>query len=121
MNSMDEIRSNVSEKENTIALDFDGVIHSYKSGWTGDIPEDPPMPGVEEAFRILKAEGYILKILSTRNREYIKSWLEFHNLDSYISGIYNSKIPARMYIDDRGIHFSNWREALIDIENFKKG
>ena len=33
----------------TVVLDFDGVIHSYSSGWRGKtcIP-DPPVPGIRE-------------------------------------------------------------------------
>lgn len=116
-----EIASNVNEKGETIALDFDGVIHSYTSGWTGKVPKDPPMPGIEKALKQLIEDGWILKILSTRPKKYINDWLKKHNLDQYISGVYNTKIPAQIYLDDRGVHFSNWKDALADIKSFKKG
>ena len=33
----------------TVVFDFDGVIHSYKSGWQGSatIIPDPPVPGIK--------------------------------------------------------------------------
>lgn len=121
VNKLNEISKNEKSKGKIIALDFDGVIHSYTRGWTGLEPKDPPMEGVEEALKTLKRKGYNLKILSTRKKEYIQKYLEKYKLNKYISGIYNSKIPATIYLDDRGIHFSNWNNALRDITNFKKG
>ena len=33
----------------TVVFDFDGVIHSYKSGWRGaSIIPDPPVPGIDK-------------------------------------------------------------------------
>lgn len=36
----------------TICIDFDGVLHSYTSGWQGeDVASDPPVPGAIEWLR----------------------------------------------------------------------
>lgn len=110
-----------TQKKDVIAIDFDGVIHSYKSGWTGETPKDPPMNGVEEALQKLIDKGYILKILSTRSPEKIQEYLDKHNLAKYISGVYNTKIRAKIYLDDRGVHFSGWEQAIKDIDKFKVG
>lgn len=120
VNEQQIILENIKKKENTIALDFDGVIHSYENGWNGDVPKDPPMEGVKEALEKLKKDGWLLKILSTRKKEKIEDYLKKHDLDQFISGVYNTKIPAQIYLDDRGIHFSNWDDALKDIKSFEK-
>ena len=49
-----------------VALDFDGVLHSYASGWTGAIPLDPPVPGAQEFCGALIQRGYKIVIFSTR-------------------------------------------------------
>ena len=51
----------------TVVFDFDGVIHSYSSGWKGarNIP-DPPVPGIEDALREVHNAGYEVVIVSTR-------------------------------------------------------
>ena len=43
----------------TVVFDFDGVIHSYTSGWLGEttIP-DPPVPGIREALKEIHDAGY---------------------------------------------------------------
>ena len=47
----------------TLCVDFDGVIHSYISGWKGaDVIPDPPVPGAIEAlYRIYRSlrGGYL--------------------------------------------------------------
>lgn len=42
----------MSERKLTLTLDFDGVLHSYTSGWKGaDVIPDPPVPGAIEFLR----------------------------------------------------------------------
>ena len=53
----------------TVVFDFDGVIHSYKSGWRGeDIIPDPPVNGIKEAIDEIKDAGYDVVVVSTRCR-----------------------------------------------------
>lgn len=66
-----------------LALDFDGVIHGYQSGWQGprNIP-DPPVPGALE-FIIAAMEHFDVRIFSSRSRYWgarqaMKRWLRFH-------------------------------------------
>ncbi len=113
------IHENVEHKKHTLAIDFDGVIHSYTSKWTGDEPIDPPMPGVEEALKALVDKGWRLVILSTRKPEFIQPYLDKHGLAEYISDITNVKIPAKIYIDDRGYQFQNWVDTLNHVDDFK--
>ena len=59
----------------TIAIDFDGVIHSYDKGWQGGVIYGTPIEGVFEAIDGLIKDGYNVFILSTRNSKQIKEWL----------------------------------------------
>ncbi len=58
----------VTEKERPlkIAIDFDGVLHSYASGWTGQIPFDPPVDGAQNFCEQLLMEGYHVVIFTAR-------------------------------------------------------
>jgi len=43
----------------TIVFDFDGVIHSYTSGWQGiSVIPDPVVPEIQAAINYLRMEGY---------------------------------------------------------------
>lgn len=47
----------------TVVFDFDGVIHSYTSGWKGaTVIPDPPVPGIKEAIK--KSDSFIMWWLS---------------------------------------------------------
>ena len=109
------------DKKKTLAIDFDGVIHKYSQGFKGlDNIYDGPMDGTYEALTKLKEEGYTLKILSSRPKEYIIKWLEENNLDKFITEVSNHKFPASLYIDDRGFNFKNWSQCLTNIKLYLK-
>ena len=80
------------ERKPILCLDFDGVLHSYSSGWKGprNIP-DPPVPGAIEWLR--HALYYFdVQILSSRShywfgRAAMRRWLILHMtewLDSHV-------------------------------------
>lgn len=66
-----------------LCLDFDGVLHSYSSGWKGArrIP-DPPVPGALE-FVVGALERFQVAILSSRSHQWfgrfaMQRWLHRH-------------------------------------------
>lgn len=59
----------------TIAIDFDGVIHKYSKGWQDGSCYDKEVDGVFEAIDLLMTK-YTVFIFSTRNSRQIKKWLQ---------------------------------------------
>jgi hypothetical protein len=117
-------------KKTTIAIDFDGVIHEYSKGWYIGVPYDHPMPGAFETIVKLLTKHHVF-ILSTRNPHHIAKWLDEHKApfrrmvidrdydspfwdEDGVVGITQLKLAAVMYIDDRALRFTNWR----DIKNY---
>ena len=106
----------VELKKKTIAIDFDGVIHRYSKGWQGmGNAYDPPNPGAVAAIKELNQRGYRLVVFSSRNVDIIKEWLSKHDLSEYFDEITNTKIPARVYIDDRGYRFTSWEKTMEEL------
>jgi hypothetical protein len=98
----------------TIAIDFDGVLHSYKKGWTGYVPFDEPVPGAIEFLDwLFGLSRFNVAIFSSRARELegiegIKAWFKHHGVSEYWikkMTITDRKPPALVYIDDRGLRF----------------
>lgn len=106
-----------------ICLDFDGVLHSYTSGWGGaaQIP-DPPVDGAFEALRGYLAHNppLVLAIYSARSSQAdgiqsMYSWIDHHDaairrpdqeplVDSLLFPYH--KPAAKVYLDDRGVRFN---------------
>lgn len=107
----------------TVVFDFDGVIHSYKSGWKGvtEIP-DPPVSGIREAINKIR-EKFNVVVVSTRcispeGIKAVKNWLNKYSI--IVDDIAAEKPPAICYVDDRAICFNGNTAMLPDlVENFK--
>jgi hypothetical protein len=114
----------IEKKIKTVCLDFDGVIHSYRSGWQGatSIP-DPPIHGVREAIRHLR-KRYRVVVHSARTAtaegcQAIQQWLQRHDIE--VDEVCEHKPPAHVYVDDRAIAFTgNWEETIAEISQFRK-
>lgn len=61
-------------KVQTVAVDFDGVIHAYSRGWQDGTIYDEPMPGAVEGLRQLMAT-YAVFIHTSREPEQVLPWL----------------------------------------------
>lgn len=102
-----------------VALDFDGVIHSYSTPWVADhIIPDPPVEGIDIALKELTKEGYTLMIFSSRARSAkavraMREWLRKYNLSQYIFDICYEKPVAVAYVDDRAIYFDGNPSSIL--------
>lgn len=119
----------------TIVFDFDGVIHKYSKGWQDGSIYDGYNQEIIDIMEKLAKEGYPIAIVSTRNPIQISQWWNNKNFnikatpkingekfwnDSNYIGVFNYKIPAAVYIDDRAICFNGESRNLLDkIINFK--
>ena len=121
-NSLSNIKEvNTLDKQRTLAIDFDGVIHEYSQGFQGlENAYDIPKIGVYEAFKKFTDDGFIIKIMSSRPAHVIKKWLADHNLDQYVDEVSNQKFPATLYVDDRGYFFQNWKQCLQELYKHPK-
>lgn len=108
----------------TICLDFDGVIHSYQSGWKGEaIIPDPPIHKVDIAIRQLR-KNFRVVVYSARCRSEdgvhaVKTWLAKHSIE--VDEVCHHKPPAFVYVDDRAVPFTgDWDETIAAIQRFRK-
>lgn len=112
-----------------LCLDFDGVIHSYSSGWKGaDVIPDPPVTGAM-AFIREAIKHFRVAIFSSRSnqpggleamKDYIavNSEMGFHDP---IDGIeWPLEKPAAMVtIDDRALTFDGTWPAMAELKAFQ--
>lgn len=117
-------KHDIQPVRSTICLDFDGVIHSYQSGWMGeDIIPDPPIHRVDLAIKRLRKD-YRVVVYSSRcrtaeGREAITNWLAKHHIE--VDEVCQNKPAAHVYVDDRAVRFSgDWEQTIEDIYGFRK-
>lgn len=119
--------TDLTNRRPILCLDFDGVCHSYTSGWKGAaVIPDPPVPGTF-CFLLDACYHFEVNIFSSRSNqeggiEAMKEWFE-----SYFPGIIEKanlkfpteKPPAFVGIDDRVIQFTGDWPNIEELKNFK--
>jgi hypothetical protein len=118
------------EKRETIAVDFDGVIHAYSKGWHDGTIYDVPIAGAREAMAKLSALFYIL-IYSTRNYDRVidgeqqenqvaemEAWLEKYHIPYDEIHTQSGKPVCKLFVDDNAYRFEgDWETSLGEIRN----
>lgn len=117
-----------------LCLDFDGVLHSYVSGWQGpDVIPDPPVPGAI-AFLREAVQHFTVAIYSSRSHQpggmaAMQSWLAlWAERDSppgadltFLDGIKwpLEKPGAFVTLDDRALTFTGEWPAMNTLKAFR--
>ena len=113
----------VKNETDTLAIDFDGVIHDHNLGFHDGTVYGDPIPGAIEAVKKLSKKYKIVIFTCKANPkrplidgktgpELIWEWLEKHDLKSCVEDVTYDKINALYYIDDKAISFNNWDNTL---------
>jgi hypothetical protein len=128
-----------------LCLDFDGVLHSYSSGWKGaDVIPDPPTPGammfLHQAINYFDVQIYSSRSSQPGGIQAMQDWLNYNVADFFdctfagapsdmdkteavLSAISfpTSKPAAFLTIDDRALCFTgNWADFYPqDLLEFK--
>lgn len=118
-----------------VVLDFDGVLHSYTSGWKGaDVIPDPPVTGaIEWLRRLVQAKEWPVAICSARSsqpggreamREWLEHWAREEHLDAVSAWVSEVQFPlvkpgAHLMIDDRVMRFAGRFPSLEEIKEFQ--
>lgn len=115
----------MSGARETVCIDFDHVVHKYPGWQLGQNPRDITgtlMPGAKEAIKDLRRDYQII-IFSSRARlpaaaRAIAKWLRERGIE--VDGITATKVPAIVYIDDRGLTFDgDWDRIPQRVREFK--
>jgi len=119
----------MSELVKTILVDFDGVIHSYISGWKGvDVIPDPPVSGaIDWLGKMVNTEGIRVCVYSSRSKSVdgvnaMKRWLIAYSLPASVLheiDFPTEKPAAWLTIDDRAIQFQGVFPSTDEINDFK--
>ena len=111
----------------SLCIDFDGVIHSYESGWRGiDVVTDPPVEGALEFLELcVEDPDFEVNIYSSRSKDPLgvaamKEWFKFNNFKYIDKLLFPTQKPAAyLTIDDRCFHFQGTFPSIEFIKKFK--
>lgn len=95
----------------TVAVDFDGVLHSYMSPWVSpEVIPDPPVAGAIDWLKAIEKD-FTVVIFTTRGsteagKSAVREWLMVNGWPSGINvRVTDTKPAALIYLDDRGYRF----------------
>lgn len=108
---------------NTIAIDFDGVIHKNSRGYHDGTVYDEPVEGAIEAIKTLSVNYNIILYTFKGHPERPTvngidgiqgtwEWLDKYGIKDCVQDIVWGKPNAKVYIDDKGYKFENWNSTL---------
>ena len=112
-----------------LCLDFDGVIHSYASGWKGaDVIPDPPVEGairfLQEAMQHFRVAIYSSRSGQPGGIKAMVQWLHqaLEDAQETLPGEIEwptEKPPAMIGIDDRVLTFTGKWPTMKTLQEFK--
>lgn len=112
-----------------LCLDFDGVLHSYSSGWKGAdvVPDDPVIGGAD--FVLAAANEFDVHVYSSRSGQpgginAMQAWMIErmglpHEFVLEVIGWPDEKPPAMVTLDDRAITFDGTWPRIEDLRAFQ--
>lgn len=115
------------KKQREYAFDFDGVISEYE-GFKGLRHTGTPNMEVVKAIRLLKADGHIIIVHSTKGEDTLKAYcaehdipVDYFNRNPAREGENPGKPAAYVYIDDRAVCYrgQSAEQLVNEITNFK--
>jgi hypothetical protein len=111
----------------TVAIDFDGVIHQYSKGWNDGTIYDYAVVGAFKSIEILQ-KTHAVAIFTTREVQSIIDWFRSYGYENCTTEwtppfwndqekilVTNIKPAAQVYIDDRGIRFKDWDQTIDEL------
>lgn len=110
------------EREQSIAVDFDGVVAEY-DGWKGATVLGSPRKDVVHVLHTLRSEGWKIIIHTTRSASEICEYLAVHDIPhdeiNQNSSYQNTgpKPVATIYWDDRALRYSG--DAFADLKQIR--
>lgn len=113
----------------TIAVDFDGVIHSYERGWQDGKIYGTLMPGADMALRQLMRHEATFVFTARDDLRAVASWISNQtDIDTAVEPagarpvkfwndqtkllVTNRKLPANWYVDDKAMRFTSWGQTM---------
>lgn len=116
----------------TLLVDFDGVIHSYTSGWQGAAKiADPPVPGaftfLEKALQSFRVVVYSSRSGQEGGIEAMQAWFIQQGLHEGVEGAALAvtlefpilKPPAFLTLDDRCVCFDGVFPSVMELLAFQ--